>query len=148
MRAAGRVVRPPDTVPPPGLVAVGSLDAGTDTDAGADPGSGVAAVAALLEDPSRFEPPVVAVLSGGNVDPVLLLRVIQHGMIAAGRYLSFRVRIGDRPGELARLLRLLAELGANVIDVEHSRTTSRLNLGEVVYVRTERDEHRVGFGSS
>ena len=93
--------------------------------------AGVAAVAAMLEDPRRFEPPVVAVLSGGNVDPVLLLRVIQHGMIAAGRYLSFRVRIGDRPGELARLLRLLAELGANVIDVEHSRTTSRLTLGEV-----------------
>jgi threonine dehydratase len=93
--------------------------------------AGVAAVAALLEDPRRFEPPAVAVLSGGNVDPVLLLRVIQHGLIAAGRYLSFRVRIGDRPGELARLLRLLAELGANVIDVEHSRTTSRLMLGEV-----------------
>jgi threonine dehydratase len=93
--------------------------------------AGVAAVAALLEDPGRFEPPVAAVLSGGNVDPVLLLRVIQHGMIAAGRYLSFRVRIGDRPGELARLLRLLAELGANVIDVEHSRTTSRLSLGDV-----------------
>ena len=93
--------------------------------------AGVAAVAALLEDPRRFEPPVVAVLSGGNVDPVLLLRVIQHGMIAAGRYLSFRVRIGDRPGELARLLRLLAELGANVVNVEHLRTTSRLTLGEV-----------------
>jgi threonine dehydratase len=93
--------------------------------------AGVAAVAALLEEPGRFQPPVVAVLSGGNVDPVLLARVIQHGMIAAGRYLSFRVRIADRPGELARLLRLLAELGANVLDVEHSRTTSRLNLGEV-----------------
>jgi threonine dehydratase len=93
--------------------------------------AGVAAVAAVLEEPRRFEPPVVAVLSGGNVDPVLLLRVIQHGMIAAGRYLSFRVRIGDRPGELARLLRLLAELGANVLDVEHSRTGPKLHLGEV-----------------
>jgi threonine dehydratase len=93
--------------------------------------AGVAAVAALLETPGLFEPPAVAVLSGGNVDPVLLLRVIQHGMLAAGRYLSFRVRIGDRPGELARLLRLLAELGANVVDVEHSRTTSTLTLGEV-----------------
>ena len=106
--------------------------------------AGVAAVAALLEDPRRFEPPVVAVLSGGNVDPVLLLRVIQHGMIAAGRYLSFRVRIGDRPGELARLLRLLAELGANVIDVEHSRTTSRLTLGEVevaLSVETRGESH-------
>ena len=83
-------------------------------------------------------------LSGGNVDPVLLLRVIQHGMIAAGRYLSFRVRIGDRPGELARLLRLLAELGANVLDVEHSRTGPRLHLGEVevaLEVETRGPEH-------
>jgi threonine dehydratase len=93
--------------------------------------AGVAAVAAVLEEPRQFAPPVVAVLSGGNVDPVLLLRVIQHGMIAAGRYLSFRVRIGDRPGELATLLGLLAELGANVLDVEHSRTGQKLHLGEV-----------------
>jgi threonine dehydratase len=57
--------------------------------------------------------------------------VIQHGLIAAGRYLSFRVRIPDRPGELATLLGLLAELGANVLDVEHSRTGPRLHLGEV-----------------
>jgi threonine dehydratase len=106
--------------------------------------AGVAAVAAVLEEPRRFEPPVVAVLSGGNVDPILLLRVIQHGMIAAGRYLSFRVRIGDRPGELARLLRLLAELGANVLDVEHSRTGPKLHLGEVevaVSVETRGPDH-------
>jgi threonine dehydratase len=93
--------------------------------------AGVAGVAAIVEDPRRFPPPVVAVLSGGNIDPVLLLRVIQHGLIAAHRYLSFGVRIADRPGELARLLRLLAELGANVLDVEHSRTRPKLHLGEV-----------------
>jgi len=106
--------------------------------------AGVAAVAALLEEPRRFAPPVVAVLSGGNVDPVLLLRVIQHGMIAAGRYLSFRVRIGDRPGELAALLGLLAELGANVLDVEHSRTGQKLHLGEVevaLSVETRGESH-------
>jgi threonine dehydratase len=106
--------------------------------------AGVAAVAAVLEEPRRFEPPLVAVLSGGNVDPVLLLRVIQHGMIAAGRYLSFRVRIPDRPGELARLLRLLAELGANVLDVEHSRTGPKLHLGEVdvaLSVETRGESH-------
>ena len=93
--------------------------------------AGVAGAAAVLAGPLRFRPPVVAVLSGGNIDPVLLLRVIQHGMIAAGRYLSFRVRIPDRPGELARLLGLLADLGANVLDVEHSRTGTTLHLGEV-----------------
>jgi threonine dehydratase len=93
--------------------------------------AGVAAVAAILEEPRRFPPPVVAVLSGGNIDPVLLLRVIQHGMIAAGRYLRVRVRVPDRPGELAKLLKLLAEAGANVLAVEHSRTGGNLNLGEV-----------------
>ncbi len=106
--------------------------------------AGVAAVAAVLEEPRRFEPPVVAVLSGGNIDPVLLVRVIQHGMIAGGRYLSFRIRIGDRPGELAGLLGLLAELGANVLDVEHSRTGSTLHLGEVevaLSVETRGDAH-------
>ncbi|MDT7536719.1 MAG: threonine dehydratase, partial [Actinomycetota bacterium] len=66
--------------------------------------AGAAAVAALMEDPTAFDPPVVAVLSGGNIDPVLLSKVIRHGMIAAGRYLSLRVRIPDRPGGLAALL--------------------------------------------
>ena len=108
--------------------------------------AGAAGIAALLTEPTRFATPVTAVLSGGNVDPVLLLRVIQHGMLAAGRYLSVRVRISDRPGELAGLLGLVAELGANVIDVEHSRTTSHLDLGEVevaLSVETRGAEHRV-----
>jgi threonine dehydratase len=89
---------------------------------------------------------MTAVISGGNIDPVLLLRVIQHGMLAAGRYLSVRVRVGDRPGELATLLALVAELGANVLDVEHSRTTSHLDLGEVevaLTVETRGADHRV-----
>ena len=108
--------------------------------------AGAAAVAAVLAEPERWEPPMTAVISGGNIDPVLLLRVIQHGMLAAGRYLSVRVRVGDRPGELATLLALVAELGANVLDVEHSRTTSHLDLGEVevaLTVETRGADHRV-----
>src|SRR4051794_13199159 len=93
--------------------------------------AGAASVAALMEQPQSFEPPVVAVLSGGNIDPVLLLRVLRHGMAAAGRYLSFRLRIPDRPGELAHLLAELAESGANVLDVEHQRTGPKLHLDEV-----------------
>jgi len=93
--------------------------------------AGAAAVAAVMEEPRAFEPPVVAVLSGGNIDPVLLLRVLRHGMAAAGRYLSFRLRIPDRPGELARLLGELAAFGANVLDVEHVRTGPKLHLDEV-----------------
>jgi threonine dehydratase len=93
--------------------------------------AGVASVAAIMDAPERFEPPVVAVLSGGNIDPVLLMRVLRHGMIAAGRYLSFHLRIPDRPGELARLLSELAASGANVLDVEHPRTGPKLHLDEV-----------------
>ena len=52
-------------------------------------------------EPRAFAPPVVAVVSGGNIDPVLLLKVVQHGMAAAGRYLSLRLRVPDRPGSLA-----------------------------------------------
>src|SRR3712207_9054954 len=59
--------------------------------------AGAAAVAAVLADPAAFPPPVVAVVSGGNIDPVLLLKVVQHGMAAAGRYLSLRLRVPDRP---------------------------------------------------
>ena len=60
----------------------------------------------LLDDPARppTAGPVVAVLSGGNIDPLLLLRVVRHGMAAAGRYLPFRVRVPDRPGRWPRLL--------------------------------------------
>jgi threonine dehydratase len=66
--------------------------------------AGVAAVAAVLADPTAFEPPVCAVVSGGNIDPILLLKVVQHGMAAAGRYLSLRLRVPDRPGSLAGVL--------------------------------------------
>ncbi|WP_283135469.1 threonine ammonia-lyase [Rhizohabitans arisaemae] len=93
--------------------------------------AGVAGVAALLDHPHAFEPPVVAVLSGGNIDPLLLAKVLRHGLAAAGRYLAFRIRLSDRPGALATLLRELAALGANVLDVVHERMAARLHLDEV-----------------
>jgi len=93
--------------------------------------AGAAGVAALLEHPEAFEPPVVAVLSGGNIDPLLLAKVLRHGLSAAGRYLMFRCRIADRPGALAMLLSELAGLGANVLDVVHERVAPRLRVDEV-----------------
>ncbi|MFR9801674.1 threonine ammonia-lyase [Pseudonocardia sp. RS010] len=93
--------------------------------------AGAAPVAALLDAPEHFRPPVVAVLSGGNVDPLVLLHVIQNGMAATARYLSLAVRIGDRPGALAALLTRVGELGANVIDVEHTRISATVPMGEV-----------------
>jgi threonine dehydratase len=91
--------------------------------------AGAAAVAGLMENAGMFEPPVVAVLSGGNIDPLLLAKVLRHGLAAAGRYLTFR--IPDRPGALASLLGAVAGLGANVLDVMHERVTPRLRVDEV-----------------
>jgi threonine dehydratase len=95
--------------------------------------AGAAGVAAILDDEiaSQLRPPVVAVLSGGNIDPLLMMRVIRHGMAAAGRYLQVRLRAPDRPGSLATLLALLAETEANVLEVEHVRTGVRLSVDEV-----------------
>jgi threonine dehydratase len=93
--------------------------------------AGAAAVAALLEHPRRFATSAVAVLSGGNIDPLVLGHVLRHGLAAAARYLSMRVRVGDRPGALAALLALIGGHGANVIDVAHSRLSGALPLGDV-----------------
>ncbi|MEU1148477.1 threonine ammonia-lyase [Streptomyces sp. NPDC005863] len=93
--------------------------------------AGASPVAALLSDPEGFEGPVVALLSGGNVDPLLMQRILRHGMSAAGRYLSLRLRLTDRPGALATLLAILSEMDANVLDVSHVRTDPRLGLTEV-----------------
>ncbi|WP_046499815.1 threonine ammonia-lyase [Streptomyces odonnellii] len=92
--------------------------------------AGASPVAALLSDPGAFRGPVVAVLSGGNVDPVLMQRILRHGMAAAGRYLSLRVRVTDRPGALATMLTVLSVADANVLDVSHVRTDPRLGLTE------------------
>lgn len=103
-----------------------------------------ASVAALLAGVTRVETPAVAVLSGGNIDPLLLLRVIEHGLAAAGRYLRFTVRCADRPGQLASLLAEIAEHRANVVDVEHQRHNPHLRFGEVevaLSVETRGPEH-------
>ena len=100
--------------------------------------AGAVGVAAILDHPDRFSTPTVAVLSGGNIDPLLLGKMIRHGMASAGRYLNIRVRIPDRPGGLARLLRELADEGANVLEVVHQRTSMALSIDEVeVHVQLE-----------
>ncbi len=93
--------------------------------------AGAAAVAALLDEPTAYRSPVVAVLSGGNIDPLLLGKVIRHGMASAGRYLYLRVAISDRPGGLARLLAELGDAGANILEVSHERISPTLAVDEV-----------------
>ena len=106
--------------------------------------AGAAAVAALLDDPSRFPTPCVAVVSGGNIDPLLLGKVIRHGMAAAGRYLNLHVTIPDVPGGLARLLAVVGDSGANVLEVAHERISPLLSVDEVdvmLQLETRGSEH-------
>lgn len=93
--------------------------------------SGAAGLAAVLDGATHLVEPVVVVLCGGNVDPLLLLRIIQSGMFEEGRYLVLRTRLEDRPGALSRLLALLADVGANIVAVEHHRLGTRLGVLEV-----------------
>ncbi|WP_119727318.1 threonine ammonia-lyase [Thermomonospora amylolytica] len=106
--------------------------------------AGAAGVAALLEHAYAFEPPVVAVLSGGNIDPLLLSKVLRHGLAGAGRYLVVRCRLTDRPGALVTLLGELAELGVNVLDVMHERMAARLHVEEaevLLHLETRGPDH-------
>src|SRR6201996_3466185 len=106
--------------------------------------SGAAGAAALLGGPGDIEPPGVVVLSGGNIDPLLLSKLLRHGLSAAGRFLGFRCRVPDYPGSLAALLGLLAGLGANVLEVSHERLAPTLRVDEVevvLQVETRGPEH-------
>jgi threonine dehydratase len=106
--------------------------------------AGAAGVAAVLAGLGDLAPPIVVVLSGGNVDPLLLLRVIRFGLSASGRYFAFRTRLTDRPGELHRLLGLVAEKAANIVGVEHHRAGVKVHLEQVdvaLQVETRGPEH-------
>ena len=109
-----------------------------------EPG-GAAAVAAIMDDPTSFETPLVAVLSGGNVDPLVMMRVIRHGLTAGGRFTQITVHVPDRPGSLAGLLAEIGSLDANVVDVSHLRTNPRLAVDEVeitIDLETRGADHR------
>ncbi|NLS10324.1 threonine ammonia-lyase [Nesterenkonia sp. MY13] len=110
--------------------------------------AGAVGVAALmegkLEELGIEAENVVAVLSGGNIDPMLMLRVIQHGLSAADRFLTVKLMLKDRPGELAMISRIIAETDANVIGVDHSRIGGELSMGDVsivINMETKGSEH-------
>lgn len=96
--------------------------------------SGAAGVAAVLAGATDLRPPVVTVLSGGNIDPLVLQHLVSRGLTSEGRYTTLRTAVPDRPGELAKLLSLLADARANVVGVEHHRYGRRLRLGQVEVV--------------
>jgi threonine dehydratase len=105
-------------------------------------GAGAVGVAALLAGKVGGEGPAVALLSGGNIDPTMLIEVMRHGLTVAGRYLVVRTRVSDRPGELIKLLSLVAKERVNVVSVEHHREGMYLPVGEteVELTLTTRDQ--------
>ncbi len=108
--------------------------------------AGAVSVAAILAGKVRASGSTVAILSGGNIDPLLMQRVISHGLAASDRYLTLRIMLPDRPGQLARISELLAKAHANVIEVLHTRHGVGLQLSEVeldVSVETRGSEHRM-----
>lgn len=107
--------------------------------------AGAVAVAAIMTGAVRSDGPVVAVLSGGNIDPLLMQRVVAHGLAASDRYLTISVGLPDRPGQLANVAALLAEANANVVEVLHTRHGSDMQISEVelrLSVETRGPEHR------
>ncbi|WP_168705348.1 threonine ammonia-lyase [Gordonia paraffinivorans] len=108
--------------------------------------AGTAGVAAAVGGLLDLSGTVCVVLSGGNIDPLLLRHVITHGLTAAGRFLTFTATVSDRPGGLLALLELLRDQGASVLDVVHSRVADDLYLGEVqvtVSVETRGPDHQL-----
>ncbi|GAB4008712.1 threonine ammonia-lyase [Glycomyces albus] len=106
--------------------------------------AGAVAYAALLEGSVSIEEHTVAVVSGGNIDPLLLMRLIEHGLAASGRYLRCNLRCPDRPGSLASVLELVGSRGGNIVDVYHQRSDPRLSVGEVsvdLSIETRGAEH-------
>jgi threonine dehydratase len=107
--------------------------------------AGAVGLAALLAGAIDGDGPVLLVVSGGNVDPLLLTHLIEHGLTAAGRYLILRVVLADRPGELALLTQAVADLGLNVVEVEHHRVGLTLGVDRVevlLTLETRDPEHR------
>jgi threonine dehydratase len=107
-------------------------------------GAGAVGVAALLAGRVEGDGPVVALLSGGNIDATLLMSVTRRGLSAAGRYLVVRTRVPDRPGELFKLLSLVAEARMNVIGVEHRREGLDIGVTETgieLTLGTRDEEH-------
>ncbi|MCC3291972.1 MULTISPECIES: threonine ammonia-lyase [unclassified Arthrobacter] len=106
--------------------------------------AGAVGVAALMEGKIENPGNTAVILSGGNIDPMLMLKVIQRGLAAAGRYLVVRILLDDRPGSLATISRIIAESDANVTGVDHTRVGGSISMGDVaitINMETKGHEH-------
>jgi threonine dehydratase len=106
--------------------------------------AGAVAVAAILAGKVTGTGKTVAILSGGNIDPMLLQRIVAHGLAASERYLKLRIMLPDRPGQLARTAELVAEANANVVEVVHTRHGKfQINEAELeLHIETRGSDHR------
>ncbi|HEV7948722.1 MAG TPA: threonine ammonia-lyase [Glaciihabitans sp.] len=106
--------------------------------------AGAVSVAAILAGKVRATGDTVAILSGGNIDPLVMERIISHGLAASERYLKLRIPLPDRPGQLARTAEIVAESNANVVEVLHTRHGSGLEFSQVeleLHIETRGPEH-------
>ena len=93
--------------------------------------AGAVAIAAILTGKVKATGPTVAILSGGNIDPLVMERVTSPGLVASDRYLKFRMTLPDRPGQLARIAELISEANANVVEVLHTRHNKDAIINDV-----------------
>lgn len=110
-------------------------------------GAGAAALAAILAGmlPLRATDVAVMVVSGGNIDVGLVDRIVDRGRVSDGRLTRLSVAVPDRPGNLAKLTRLVAEAGANVLDIAHSRAFADVSVRHVeivMHLETRSRDHR------
>ncbi|MFS2280226.1 threonine ammonia-lyase [Microbacterium sp. OR21] len=106
--------------------------------------AGAVGVAAILAGKVHDTGVTVPILSGGNIDPMLLQRVVAHGLAASGRYATVRIPLPDRPGQLAQVSDLLAQAGANVMEVLHTRHGHGLQISDMILqlsIETRGPEH-------
>jgi threonine dehydratase len=106
-------------------------------------GAGAASVAALLHG-AAGGPDVCALISGGNIDPTLLVSVVRHGLTRAGRYLVLRTRVLDSPGQLLKLIELVAAERGNIIAIDHRREGVGLDVVETgveLTLQTRDEQH-------
>ncbi|MDR2998812.1 MAG: pyridoxal-phosphate dependent enzyme, partial [Microbacterium sp.] len=106
--------------------------------------AGAVGVAAILAGKVRGTGKTVSILSGGNIDPMLLQRVVSHGLAASGRYATVRIPLPDRPGQLAKVSEILAQVGANVMEVLHTRHGQGLQIDQMILqlsIETRGPEH-------
>jgi threonine dehydratase len=106
--------------------------------------AGAVGVAAILTGAVSDAGRTVAILSGGNIDPLMMERVIARGLAASDRYLKLRVMLPDRPGQLARTSQIISEANANVVEVLHTRHGAGMHISQVeleLHIETRGPEH-------